>query len=70
LTSVYDFKLEYAAGGGPSRASAGGGADIPGDPAGDIAAAVQVQLGLRLERKKIVLEQLVIDHAEKVPAEN
>jgi uncharacterized protein (TIGR03435 family) len=38
--------------------------------AADIAAAVQVQLGLRLERKKIALDPFLIDYAEKVPAGN
>jgi uncharacterized protein (TIGR03435 family) len=36
----------------------------------DILAAVQDQLGLRLEPKKESLQVLVIDHAERVPSEN
>jgi len=32
--------------------------------------AVQDQLGLRLEAKKSVVEFLVVDHAEKIPAVN
>jgi uncharacterized protein (TIGR03435 family) len=67
LTGAYDFQLEYAPGGGSSRDSA---ANIPGDPVRDIAAAVQLQLGLRLERKKIALDELVIDRAEKEPTAN
>lgn len=33
-------------------------------------AAVQEQLGLRLEASKAPIEILVIDHAEKIPTEN
>jgi len=36
----------------------------------NIFAAVQEQLGLRLEGKKGAVEVLVVDHAEKVPVEN
>jgi uncharacterized protein (TIGR03435 family) len=41
------------------------------DPAApDFFAAVQQQLGLKLEPKRASLEVLVIDHAERVPTEN
>jgi uncharacterized protein (TIGR03435 family) len=33
-------------------------------------AAVQEQLGLRIEARKLPVEVLVVDHAEKVPADN
>jgi uncharacterized protein (TIGR03435 family) len=36
----------------------------------DILAAVQEQLGLKLEPKKESLQVLVIDHVERVPSEN
>jgi len=32
--------------------------------------AIQQQLGLKLEAKKVPLDLIVIDHAEKVPTEN
>jgi len=40
------------------------------DPGPGIIEAIQTQLGLKLEPKKGMVEMLVIDHAEKVPAEN
>ena len=51
------------------------GAGTPGvaasDPSGtsSVFAAVQA-LGLKLEQRKAVTEQLVIDHVEKTPTEN
>lgn len=40
------------------------------DTGPDLFAAVQQQLGLKLEKKKLPVEVLVIDHAEQVPTEN
>jgi uncharacterized protein (TIGR03435 family) len=40
------------------------------EPAPNIFAAVQEQLGLKLEAKKAPVELLVIDHIEKTPTEN
>ena len=34
------------------------------------AAAVQQELGLRLDQKKVTVELIVIDRLEKVPSEN
>lgn len=67
------------AGGAPGGAATTGGAAGPGPvdsqnadsaPAETIFAAVQSQLGLKLEAKKAPLELLVIDHIEKTPSEN
>ncbi len=42
----------------------------PFDPVATIILAVQEELGLKLESKKMALDFLIIDHAEKVPVEN
>jgi uncharacterized protein (TIGR03435 family) len=43
--------------------------DAAAEPGGSIFATVQ-QLGLKLEARKAPLEQIVIDHVEKMPTEN
>jgi uncharacterized protein (TIGR03435 family) len=44
--------------------------ETPSDSAPDFFAAVERQLGLKLEPKRDPIEVLVIDHAERVPTEN
>lgn len=71
LTAKYDFTLTYAGGAGPN--------DVPAprqpaaeasEPMPDLFAALQSQLGLKLEPKKVPVEVLVVDHLEKTPIEN
>ena len=61
----------------PQGAGGGGGsnpsrpAEAASDPSGSTSLFTAVQaLGLKLEPRKAVTEQLVIEHAEKVPTEN
>lgn len=54
------------AGGAPAGASPAGA----GDPAPTLIGAVQDQLGLKLEPKKLPVDIVVVDHAEKTPTEN
>jgi uncharacterized protein (TIGR03435 family) len=85
LKGMYDFTLEWtpderqrmafmAMGGPPPGGEApvrAGGADGGAQPSGpDIFAAVQEQLGLKMESKKSPVEIFVIDHVEKSPTEN
>jgi uncharacterized protein (TIGR03435 family) len=44
--------------------------DAPFDPVAMIMTGLQEELGLKLESKKMPLDLLIIDHAEKVPTEN
>lgn len=65
LSGEYQIKLFWAPG------SAGADVTPPEDSsAPSIFAAVQEQLGLRLESRKGPLEVVVVDHADEVPAEN
>jgi uncharacterized protein (TIGR03435 family) len=42
----------------------------PFDPVATIIVAMQEELGLKLESKKMPIDLLIVDHAEKIPAEN
>lgn len=57
LSGAYDAHLEYVA-------------DPKGDPGPTVADAVEQQLGLKLTPRKIPVETLFIDHAEKIPVDN
>jgi uncharacterized protein (TIGR03435 family) len=83
LKGNYDFTLKYTLDESQRRAMMGGmpvpmvkaepaAAAPPPDAEGSpsIFAAVQEQLGLKLEARKGPVETLVIDRAEKVPTEN
>jgi uncharacterized protein (TIGR03435 family) len=58
------------AGPGGGVGNPGAAAETPSDPAPTLAAALQGQLGLRLESKKGPVDVLVVDSADKVPTEN
>ena len=45
-------------------------AEIASDPGGGSVLRSLRSLGLNLEDRKMLVEQLIIDHAEKVPTEN
>jgi uncharacterized protein (TIGR03435 family) len=59
LTGKYDFMLTFAPEGAPP--------EVDGV---DVFAAFERQLGLRLEPRKIPIEEFVIDHVEKSSVEN
>ncbi len=67
LTAKYDISLTYA-----SLEPAPPPAHMPEglEPLPDIFAALQSQLGLKLERKPVPVEVFVVDHMEKIPTGN
>ena len=67
LSKRYDFDLEFA----PDETQFGGAFSRPTDDPTrlDLSAAMQQQLGLRLEATKGLVDVLVVDHAER-PSEN
>ncbi len=60
----------------PAGGAPGGGAiQVPSASTPDadgvsLLNAVQSQLGLKLEAKKVPVEMIVVDHIEKIPTEN
>jgi uncharacterized protein (TIGR03435 family) len=73
LTGKYDFVLRWTirAPAAPPPPGSEPGAPVALDPQGPtIFAAIQEQLGLRLESKKGAFEILVVDKVEKTPTEN
>ena len=62
LKGAYDFKFRY------SPASFGIGPDTGDAPT--LFAAVQADLGVRLEKKKAPIDVFVVDHVEKIPEAN
>lgn len=85
IKGTYDYTLDWMpdASEGGQRLGAGGGGEGRGaratastasTPDANLAPpllmAIQQQLGLRLEAKKILLDLIAIDHAQRVPTEN
>lgn len=63
--------FDIPAGAGGQGVEVGGPADGASDPGGSSSIIEAVQaLGLKLESRKAVVEQLMVDHAEKSPTEN
>lgn len=65
LTAKYDFKLEFS----PGLVAPGTTPDSV-ESLPDIFAAVQSQLGLKLERKKVPAVVMVVDRMDKTPKAN
>jgi uncharacterized protein (TIGR03435 family) len=65
LEGFYDFKMDMR----PYLADRQPG-DGPLDLAGIAISALDAQLGLKLEARKIQVDVLTVDHAEKMPTEN
>lgn len=65
LTGTFDFRLEFG-----SPVPQQGPTANQNDPSTDLFSALQGQLGLRLEKTKIHVDVLVIDHIDTFPTEN
>jgi uncharacterized protein (TIGR03435 family) len=78
LTAKYDIAIRFApengpmlpAGGGPGGRGDGASPPPSNDPAPTLISALQDQLGLRLETRKMPVDVVVVDHIEKQPTEN
>jgi uncharacterized protein (TIGR03435 family) len=63
LTGTFDILLQWS----PEDAIA---AELPGATFPPLAKALEQQLGLKLETRKIKIDALVVDSGQKIPAEN
>jgi uncharacterized protein (TIGR03435 family) len=76
LTGKYDLAMHWvlhadAAGAGAAASSDEGALAAPATSGGPgLFAALQSQLGLKLESKKGMVQVLVVDHCERMPTEN
>ncbi len=61
LSGAYDFSLTFTRTARPLEA-------VPTD--GDLFDAIQEQLGLKLEQRKVPVDRIIIDHIERIPTEN
>ena len=64
LQGVYDFQLRWAS----DDMTSPGGSDA--NPAPSLFTALQDTLGLRLQRQKVPVDTIMVDHIERTPTEN
>jgi uncharacterized protein (TIGR03435 family) len=57
LSGNYDLELTYAP-------------DVSDESGPTLATALQEQLGLRLEKREMAVDLLIVDRADRVPVEN
>jgi len=70
LSWAPDQALEPGAANPAAPAAAPAAADSPAAPEADLFTALREKLGLRLERRDVPVQFLVIDHIDRVPSEN
>lgn len=70
LTGRYDLTLNVAKYVGDMAARGQSMDSLQADPMAIISMILQEEFGLKLEGRKVPLEMVIIDHAEKVPVEN
>jgi uncharacterized protein (TIGR03435 family) len=69
LRALYDLKLEWT----PDAALEspnGANTEAAAEPGPSLFTALQQQLGLRLESRKVAADVVVVDHIEGAPTEN
>lgn len=69
LTGRYDYSFDYAPD-LPANQQEESAVGTAMDPGPDFVTAFQKQLGFRLEKKKLPIDVLVIDHVDRAPVEN
>jgi len=69
-TQVFDFRLQWTAEQAPPVAAAETQPGVIGDPGPSLLTALQDQLGLKLEKRRLPVDILVLDHVERMPIEN
>jgi uncharacterized protein (TIGR03435 family) len=68
---VFNFEMKWTPEAGPPQMTPGGPPEAAADPTGpSLFTALQEQLGLKLEARKVPVQVLVIDHAERTPTGN
>jgi uncharacterized protein (TIGR03435 family) len=70
VVGVFDYKLRWTPDAGAPNMMADGQEHAAADPGPSVFSALQEQLGLKLEARKVPVDVLVIDHVEKTPIEN
>ena len=74
LTSLADVEgarpVRPAAIAAEMKRARGTNGDTPPDAPAIVSQALQAQLGLRLDSKKVPVEMLIVDHVEREPLEN
>jgi uncharacterized protein (TIGR03435 family) len=66
LSGRYDFRID----GTPYLQTPGGEAPSQAEVAGAMISALKGELGIQVEDRKVLVDTLVVEHAERVPAEN
>ena len=66
VDGVFDYDLRFT----PDTLTSTSGASPASTPSPSITQALQEHLGLTLEKRKVSVDVLVVDHADRNPTEN